>query len=283
LAILETIDRLPALGLERSPAGMMLRVNVAIGMIRTGRLHAAEAVIEQALALEPSSNVAVEALTMHGWVLDLRGRRDEANAALARARDGAGRGALRRSLGDLCWVEAHTAILDGRIDEAVDLLREGTPYVEGGSLVIEYAWLELLVAVARALDARRSRDGVAERSAIESARTIVDQIRGLEVSLGGGMPWVSHHVMPLLAGELDRATGTSDPEVWRIAADELERAHFRWDAAYALYRRAEAVAESNAAESDIAAAIETAKTAAAAIGAGGIVEWTAELRERAAR
>jgi class 3 adenylate cyclase/tetratricopeptide (TPR) repeat protein len=284
-ALIKAIDQLPDLGLERSSSGILLRVNLANGLLHSGRLDEGARVVDRALILEPTGDDGIDALLRRAYVEILRGHLPEADAVLSAARDRASGGAQRSTLGDLAWTEAFAALFERRFDDVRERIREAMTQYNPNPVdpPIEQEWLELLVVIEEAITARADGDEAGEREAIDAARRSVSRMREMAADAGEMMGWIHRHSLPMLEPELSRAEGRPNPVAWQAAADELRADRFLWDEAYALYRRAEALLDVGAPPGDVAEGIETATTAAEAIGADGIVKWAAELRARPGR
>ena len=143
------------------------------------------------------------------------------------------------------------ALDTGRLEEAVDLLREGRQMQGAVSPELDYAWLETYLAAMKAAEeAKRSDQAAAWR---QKAAALVEQIERRH-----GPYWTRRAGM-LLARHLRMATGTGEIDTLvRVAASAYRTG--RLDDAVAGYDRAQAAA---AAQGDRDRAFELGYTAAA--------------------
>jgi class 3 adenylate cyclase/tetratricopeptide (TPR) repeat protein len=269
-----TIGRLPALGLTRG-AGSHLILNYAGVLTNEGRLDEADEAIDQVLALEPSGDDRTRALVARAAVLAFRGKTADARVALAQARSRQER-VRWLTLADVFLVGAWVAILEGRLDDAAREAQAAHAGADGGDVALYAEWIDLHVAVERAVAARASGlDRVDDAVALTTAS--IDRLRRLRLSVPGIRPFFAHQCLPLLDLELSRAKGQPEPAGWQIAAGALHDLGLAWDEAYARYRGAEALVQVGARPAEIAAAANEAIRAANAIGAEGLSTLARQL------
>jgi DNA-binding CsgD family transcriptional regulator len=94
---------------------------------------------------------------------------------------------------------------------------------------------------------------------------------------GGDLP---AHVA-LAAAEASRATGSSDPGAWELAAHAWDARSGRYQAAYARYRRAEALLASGRRRAEAVEDLRSAKAAVVELGAVPLERLVNELAQRA--
>jgi DNA-binding CsgD family transcriptional regulator/tetratricopeptide (TPR) repeat protein len=141
---------------------------------------------------------------------------------------------------------AEVALWAGRPQEGLDEVQRLLGRLEGTHWVIDCGWL-LAVGARACADlaerARAQRDDHAVRMALAAAESLVSWVGG-----AGGAPFTDHPFVAAVPAaratwdaEHGRATGASDAEAWRVAAEQWEALDYRHRAAYARWRQAEAL------------------------------------------
>ncbi|MGN6872091.1 MAG: helix-turn-helix transcriptional regulator [Solirubrobacteraceae bacterium] len=251
-------------GLART-AGAYLRANQVESLIRVGRWR--EAALNAAPGTEAPGLFAGGFALIRGELHALRGHRREGESELAEARQQLPGERSRQFVFPLAWLEAELARLGGELDRAGEILE---PLIEAidPREVDRYVWAILWLAMR--IEVERSRGG-AEMTDRVSALVDRMAVRTL--------PDAGHEA--LVIAELARATRTGEVGAWGGAVDACRSMNEAFPLAYALLRRAEALAaagERAAANDALRESIELAEQ----MGAEPLV---AEIRafERAAR
>ena len=179
-------------------------------------------------------------------------------------------------------LEAQSALLEDRLDDAREAVRQGLGALDGtddGTRIVRMAWLGLMV---EATAAERAR-ALAASSSPERTEQLEDELQRAGAMPGG---WADAPAYETLArgeaGRVRHALGTAapDPAVWERAVVGFTVLAQPWPAAYAGFRAAEAHVQAG----DRAAAVEPLRTArdrAAAMGAAPLLEEIDALARRA--
>jgi DNA-binding CsgD family transcriptional regulator len=127
--------------------------------------------------------------------------------------------------------------------------------------------------------ARRATDELAQiQGRAASITAELDRLIGMEVPMARH-PGVRCNLL-LAQAERSRLEGASDPERWRQAADAWERLQRPFEAAYALFRQAEALLASGAAREQAEAALHPAHHTAVTLGAEPLQREIERLAQR---
>ena len=210
--------------------------------------------------------------------MSLRGRYADARVVFSAARNLAERDTRTVVRLDLLLNDAFNAIQDRHLDEALVLLEEGRRSAgDEPDYRVDFECLVVRLAADWAVEARRAGDRALERRWIETAQKSREWISQF-VQSGAILTRTGRHSLPLVEGELARAEGRSTPAAWEAAEAELGEKGFPWEAAYASFRRAEALKEIGANPVVVIAGLDQAEATARAIGADGLARWVEDLR-----
>jgi DNA-binding CsgD family transcriptional regulator len=225
------------IGLART-SGCFLVGNQVESLTALGRWDEAEALLNDALRLDPPGVQAI-ALHHHAAVLDLhRGRWDSATLHLERAGGLLARRHVEAQFRlPLAAVEAELAIWRGDARHAlerVEAMLDGQPL----AWVNRYVWPLLALGARAVVDlAERSRD-LRDEADLASALAAASRLRALAAATpmaGVTMPaWAA-----IVEAHLARATGNNDPELWAAAVQSWDVAGEEYQLGFVLLRRAE--------------------------------------------
>jgi DNA-binding CsgD family transcriptional regulator len=236
----EGYRRARQLGLERA-IGSYVAANLARGLLEAGRWDECQQLTGE--LLPGDSWCASELLACRGRLLARRGD-------FAAARD-----QLDRSLqlsapserGEPLFGLAELALWEGRYDDARAAVDEGLRWYaevdpEGLVSLGLIAWYALFLRLeadrAERAAARRAPEEVAE--ARRRAAAVVAELDRLARDPNATYPNITGRLL-LAQAELSRLEGNSNPEQWQAAAAAWNQLGRPFDAAYAGYRRAEAL------------------------------------------
>jgi DNA-binding CsgD family transcriptional regulator/tetratricopeptide (TPR) repeat protein len=275
--------------LRRLGAGAYVRfleTDAAIRLCWLGRLADADAFVQE---VREVSQRGMNAATLGSVEADLalaRGDFDAAERAIRDARDGLG--ATRDSMffGPVAGLEVELAVLRGRPDDAIAVLAKALAEVAGE----EYDF-----AVAR-LYARgvRAFADLAERArALGDAEAIAEAEGGASETLARfeallrpesydeGSPVLYALAYAAVArAEASRATGSSDPDRWIVAAERWRELEMPLERAYAEWRGAEALLVGDGDRDRAARLLGSAAATAVSTGATGLAAEVESLARR---
>ena len=272
----EGLDLARQAGLLRSE-GIYLMMNQAEPLLRLGRWAEAERVLSQGLAVMPEGVFAGGLELWRAELAALRGRLDEAAAALRAARRAFGDTVDVQFLQLMHYVAALIALGWGdraRACESVTAGLAGGPASWGS----RYAWPLLLLGTRiEADEATLARD---RRQEIPAASR---QRRGELAAAAEGLPALTPATagyQALTAAEQARQAGISDPGPWAAAVARWRSAREPYPLAYALLRLAEAHMAADDRDA-AAAAVQEAYATADGLGAQPLAAEAAGLARRA--
>jgi DNA-binding CsgD family transcriptional regulator len=252
--------------------GLWCTANAAESLVDLGRFDEADALTARALEYDVRETTAI---VLHLGRADLtarQGRHEAAERHLALARElGVGSYSLEFSAYE-ARIAALVALQQGRPPDAGARCAEGLTLTAAGDDEMSAAMLLSLGLRAQADLAERARAGRhpdEEASARAAADAMQETWRGLRATLGPGRtqsPEVEAHAMTATA-ERTRLDGASAPADWAAAQtawDEVSMAHH---AAYARWRRAEALLGVQGARGEAGALLAEAHSACVLMGA----------------
>jgi DNA-binding CsgD family transcriptional regulator/tetratricopeptide (TPR) repeat protein len=262
----EGYRRARQLGLERA-IGSYVAANLANGLLEAGRWEDCERLTGELLAGD--SWCASELLACKGRLLTRRGD-------FAAAREQLDRSLQLSAPSDRgeAWLGlAELALWEGRHDDAATAVDEGLRWYaevdpEGLASLGLIAWYTLLLRLeadrAEQAAARRAPEEVAE--ARRRAAAVVAELDRLARDQDAAYPNITGRLLVAQA-ELSRLEGNSNPERWQAATAAWDRLGRPFDAAYAGYRRAEAILAGGGSRTQAEAALRAAHQTTVTLGA----------------
>ncbi|HSW40883.1 MAG TPA: AAA family ATPase [Patescibacteria group bacterium] len=285
-AALDGIEVARTVGLDRR-YGVNLRAAAADVLLRRGRWDEADVLVEEGRSLDPAGEGSLYLVIVRIRLTTARGRFTEALAALEVGE--------RMAEGDVDFDLAaylHTAAAElrcweGRPDLAAGAVTRGLAALEGSEDVF-------LAAPLLALGCRVAADRVdaarawGDDDALAAARAEAGRFAALLDTLAGRGPGGRQPTTLGFAtttawarGELRRAAGDRDPEAWLALARAWTDLEAPAAAAYARWRRAEALLGERTDRAAAAEDLRAAAAAAADLGATPLAEAVAALARRA--
>jgi class 3 adenylate cyclase/tetratricopeptide (TPR) repeat protein len=263
-------------GLERS-LGVNLLMNQSLTETWEGHPRIAQRLLQQALDTGPVGDSAVWANTLLGMNLRLQGRLDESEAAFRTAGVMAARGVQQGTLALLAVERALIELLRGRWDNARLLFESARPALEADTrlrpiLALEIGLIELDGTMART--ARTRGDALAAAAAVVRVEATADRARALVGGVGARSPrleWKAETHLALLDGLVLRGSGGPAVEAWKEAIGRLRELRSPWFEAQACVWLVEHLVEDGQDAGGIASAIASARTAAEAAEAEGLL------------
>ncbi|MDQ6614564.1 MAG: LuxR C-terminal-related transcriptional regulator, partial [Actinomycetota bacterium] len=267
------VARVGQLGLERT-YGVALQAIAVNTLFRLGRWSEADHLLQLALAAKPTGTAAID-------------------LSLARAKLSVGRGDFEAAQADLTAIETLTAghlgpryeaplltlragidLWLGRPENARDAITRGIIASVNGSddvwLLAPLIWHGLRVEAEIADRARARRDDEALENATTMAAGLWAQVQSLAEESQDAAPSIRHAIdayLRLCQGELARAEGRPDPEVWADAAQRWVELQQPYPSAYARWREAEALLAHRSRSSRAGDALREAHRVAVRLGA----------------
>lgn len=254
------------LGLQRW-AGVLLRNNGADALLRRGRLDEAQAMLGEALALDPVGRLRCLVLWTLAEVHVARGDLDAASQWMDEA-DAAGDATQMDAVSDA--ERLHLAAWRGRPGPALEAAERAWEHLAGGP--------GTEVARLAAMAARTAADledptASAEAAAVWHERCVL-AAAGREHGEAGA--WLA-----LSTAERSRAEGASDSEQWGQAVDRWNEIGWAFWGAHCRWRQAEALLDSGGAREEAASALVDAHARAQEMGAAGVAAEVEALARRA--
>jgi DNA-binding CsgD family transcriptional regulator len=263
-------------GLTRSE-GPYLMINQAEPLLRLGRWAEADRLLTQGLAVMPEGVFAGGLELLRAELAAMRGRFDDAAAALRGARRAVGDTGDVQLFQPLRYIAALIAIGHGdrpgaREDIAAGLA--GGPATWGSRYAWPLLWLGMTIEAEEATLARDRREDVPVTSAQR-----LGELAAVAERLSAPTP-ATRGYQALTAAEQSRAAGTDGPDVWAAAVTAWRNAGEPNPLAYALLRLTEA--QLAAGDRDQAAlAVQEAHATADRLGAKPLAAQAAALARRA--
>jgi len=285
-AALEGIAAARSGGLDRRYGGN-LRAAAADVLLRLGRWDEADALVAEGRSLDPGGEGSLHLVIVRVRLATARGRLDEARAALEVGE--------RMAAGDVDFDLAaylHTAAAElwcwaDRPDLAAAAVVDGLADLEGSEDVFLAAPL-LALGLRNAADrtdaARAWGDGDALVAARDDAARLSAQVDALAAGGPGGRAPTTLGFATTTAwarAERGRAEGERDPAAWADLAGAWTELGMPAAAAYARWRRAEALLGGRTDRAAAAADLRATAAAAAGLGAAPLAEAVATLARRA--
>jgi DNA-binding CsgD family transcriptional regulator len=237
----EGVDAARDLGSDRS-YGDFLRAEIVGRLFRAGRWDEAETLLSELVDRRPTGLTAClieQHLALFGAE---RGEFEDAERHAERARELGQHAGGSMWAGPLASARAEIAVWAGQPEAAAAAVRECLDEVAGAEYVFATAEAYDMGTRAAANIAQRAPgdEGVRERQA-EEARALLERLDGLLAELSGPPPVIAVASRAGCAAELSRITGEDGPALWAEAQRLWDDVGDRYKAAYARWRRAEAL------------------------------------------
>jgi DNA-binding CsgD family transcriptional regulator len=261
----EGIESASEFGVDRQ-WGDVIRAALADRLLRVGRWHEAEQLVEQVIEHSPTGVRAGLAYRSVGYLLAERGDLDAAAEALDQADE-----QIRRALGSMALAPAAAArasleLWAGLPDRAAAVVLDCLNRLGDGEHVFYTAKLYELGA--RACADGALGDGRTAEEQTTAARKLLERLDGLIARMTGVAPAFVRASRAGCAAEVSRVGGSGDPALWADARLQWQRCHHRYDAAYAAAREAAALLASGGVRADAEALMRDAHAVADELGAG---------------
>ncbi len=271
----EGIDAITRLGLARQ-TGTLLMANLAESLIKLGRYAEAQEVVDHALGLNPRGIVAAPTLLRAARLCLLRGDTPSALRHVERAR-----AVVELEEAPIAWYRdvteglAEVELWAGHAAKAYDIVLAGLHAVRGtdaGSC----SWLLCLGLRALGDLAQSHRQPAAKARHEQMRRDILDLAPPAQGPATGGDPPEAPAWTATAAAEDARAQDRHAPQLWAQAARSWDDCDRPFEAAYALWREAEARLGERVDEAAIAA-LRAADARAREVGIVPIVDEVGNL------
>jgi DNA-binding CsgD family transcriptional regulator len=252
--------------------GAFSALNGSEAAFELGRWDVVERVVDDILAERASDTAIRTAHEQRALLAAVRGDFEAAHEGWRAVRERHSRSATPEMKAHLLELEAELATWEGRAEDAAraaEEIRTMAPDVEF-PIITRGAEAGARAEADRAERARAARDDGAARAAIARARAFAD-----------GVPAAAVAARIAVAAEVARAEGRPDPAAWAaaIAAWDARGAPFR--AAYARWRRAEALLAEGGDRRDAAGELRAAREVAERLGARPLRDEIDALARRA--
>ncbi len=267
--------------------GRFIAGNAADAAVRLGRWDEAEALLDEALAIDAVGVNRMGLIAVAGAFYVRRGRVDDAAQLLAMGREAVEPLTEAQFTAPIYVGLLEWALTAGRPDEAASLATTGLKRLQRTE--DRYYSGELLALAARAQAdaaeiATARRD---EAAAVDAAAGAAAHARLLDslVEAAGTKSFGERLAMYARVGraEARRAGGAADPDAWReaVALASVRGAGDAWLGAYSRYRLAEAILGAHGPRRDAEAALSAAQAEATGLSAAPLVGWIEALGRRA--
>jgi ATP/maltotriose-dependent transcriptional regulator MalT len=277
----EGIETSRELGVERR-FGDCLRCEIAGRYLNTSRWSEAEQILQEVLVRSPTENNALMAYEHLGHLRAERGQFEAARQALARSSEILEHIQSSVWMGPVTESQATVELWTGRAASAATLIGGCLTRVRGREYVVYTARLYELGARACAeLAGNVPGDTSAQREQVAVADTLLGRIDELVSAMTGSAP---PRVLASRAGcaaERSRIGGAGDPALWEEAQRRWEACGDRYLAAYAGWRRAEALLAAGQDRRAVQPLVQAARSVALELDARPLREELDALAKRA--
>jgi DNA-binding CsgD family transcriptional regulator/tetratricopeptide (TPR) repeat protein len=265
-------------GLQRR-YGMDLAALEGDVLTRLGRWDDGAAVMDAALALDPSGRGTIYLATARGRLEALRGEVTTARRWFAAA-DELAQGLMDADLaGYLARARAEASLVEDDADAALQIARTGLVPLEGTDDHFVRSPL-LVLAIQAAADVAEAARAQHDDDAVAAAQTTVRPYVAELEAQPESAPMVAALRAHALAEE-SRLDGAPSPERWTDAAGRFADIPDPFGVAYARFRAAEATLRRDGVKADVGAFLRDASAGAAGLGALPLHRSVATLARRA--
>jgi DNA-binding CsgD family transcriptional regulator/tetratricopeptide (TPR) repeat protein len=255
--------------------GAHLTGDVAIRLVKLGRLDEAAALIDDALRAAPSGSAAASLHHAAATIAAHRGDAPGTEAGVANGRVHAPEAAAVLWSAGLAAAAAELRLWQGDAEGASAVVAEALAQLEGGEFGLYSAPLYALGAWAQADVALRAR-ALGGRAGVP-----IDLRRRLDVQFDGTPPPEPAAYRVQLAAELGRLEDPPDADAWEDARRRWEALGFRFHVALCAWREAEALLVGGGDRSRAAELLTAAAEGAVALGARPLAAEVDALARRA--
>ena len=252
--------------------GAFSALNGSEAAFELGRWDVVERVVDDILAERASDTAIRGAHEQQAVLAAVRGDFEAAHESRRAVRERHSRGATPEMTAHVLELEAELATWEGRPDDAARAAEEIRTMVSDVEfpIVTRGAEAGARAEADRAERARAARDEDAARAAIVRARAFADVV-----------PAVAVAARVAVAAEVARAEGRSDPAAWAAAIAAWDERGAAFKAAYARWRRAEALLAEGGDRRDAAGELRAAREVAERLGARPLRDEIDALARRA--
>jgi DNA-binding CsgD family transcriptional regulator len=256
------------LGVDRA-YGDFLRTEVAGRLFRRGRWAESEELMTELFERGPAGLTAALLHELRALLRAERGEHGDAARDLDRAAELAHRSGGSMWLGSLYAGRAAIELWEGRPEAASAVVREGLSVFEEGEYVFFTSRLYELGARAEAdLAGRAPGDGDLRGRTEAAGRALLERLdRRIGEFRAAGRPPLVVAARAACAAELSRIGRRGDPKSWAEAERLWDALGDRYQAAYARWRRAEAILASGGDRREAEAPVHEAHSVASELGA----------------
>ena len=264
--------------------GDFLRAEIAGRMLRTGRWSEADALLEELLDRELTGITASMAYTYLGHLCAERGELDLAARALERDAELSIRAGGSMWVGPLGEGQATLELWAGRPEDAARTVFESLDAIADAgeeSLFFISRLYELGARACADLAARALGDEHVRQREAARADQLLERLDRLIAQLTGKAPPRVQASREACAAELARIRDTSDPSLWETTQRLWDACGDRYQAAYARWRRAEALLTGGGDLRDAGALVREAHAVASELSARPLRDELEALARRA--
>ncbi|MEZ0240338.1 MAG: LuxR C-terminal-related transcriptional regulator, partial [Chloroflexota bacterium] len=265
--------------------GRYLAGNAVDAAVRVGRWDVAAELAEDLMASDVIGVNRLGMITVLGVFYARRGDTGEAERLLEEGRATVAPLHEAQFTGQVYVGLVEIALTTGRADQAAAAAADGVDMIS--RTADRYYLMDVLTIAARAEAdraevARAARDSSTATNAVEAARRYLETLESWLAETPGPSMYGGQltAAVSLSAAEARRAEGIADPDAWRRAVDDIDRAGMAWPMAYARYRLGEALLTVRTPRREVAAVLGDAHIKAAGLGATPLVGWIEALARR---
>jgi DNA-binding CsgD family transcriptional regulator/tetratricopeptide (TPR) repeat protein len=282
----EGLARVRAMGLARFH-GAALQAMIVNTLFRLGRWDEGERRVREAFEANPAGTAAMDLHLARAKISMSRGDFATAAADLEAVKALSARAIDPRFVVPVLTLEAGLAIWEDRLDDARDAVAAGLARVTVSQelwFAAPLAWHGLRTEADRAESARAHRGSEELEAARATAVDLMDHLRDLKGRLDPAAAAVHRAAdiyTAMCEAEWSRLEGASSAETWDTVATTWDTMSQPYPAAYARWRKAEALLSRRARSGEAADALRSAHSAARRLGAEPLRRQMQALATRA--
>jgi DNA-binding CsgD family transcriptional regulator/tetratricopeptide (TPR) repeat protein len=265
--------------------GRFLAGNAVDAAVRVGRWDVAAELADELMVSDVIGVNRLGMITVLGVFYARRGDTGEAERLLEEGRATVAPLHEAQFTGQVYVGLVELALTTGRADQAAAAAADGVDMIS--RTADRYYLMDVLTIAARAEAdraevARAARDSSTATNAVEAARRYLETLESWLAEAPGPLMYGGQltAAVSLSAAEARRAEGIADPDAWRRAVDDIDRAGMAWPMAYARYRLGEALLTVRTSRREVAAVLGDAHIKAAGLRATPLVGWIEALARR---
>jgi DNA-binding CsgD family transcriptional regulator len=237
----EGIESARELGADRN-WGNFLRAEIAGRLLQKGEWDHAERLLDEVIDTSPSGTIAGEAWMQLGHLFAMRGEFDDARAALDEAAGHVPRSVASQWLGPLAAARIELELWTGGAEAAAALVADTLARVGDGELL---SYTARVYELGTRACAERAAGSLHAERVVSGQRAIAEQLLLrldlLSERLGETLPPGVTARRAVAAAEISRLDGFGDERLWTDAQSRWDASGHLFDAAYARWRRADAL------------------------------------------